>query len=180
MIHTSASSSSLLRLMISARCGEPASSSPSKKNLMFEVSGMPFVFECAERSQNRHHAGFIVRRRTRVDAPLGIDSRARSWTRHDLSAGFDRSGAKDRLPRQRSGPLFWICRLAVVVRVNEYRALRAGHFPFAVNGGRRVWRCAFEQARIQSALLHHLDDERGVLADVFSVAGDVRDAKGVW
>ncbi len=73
--------------------------------------------------------------------------------------------------------MFWIGRLAVVMRVNEYGARRAGHFPFTVDSGRRVWSCAFEQAWAKSALLHHLDDERGVLADVFSVARDVRNRK---
>ncbi len=63
------------------------------------------------------------------------------------------------------------------MRVNEDRALCAGHFPFAVHSGRRVWRRAFKQARIQPALLHHLDDERRVLADVFGVGGDVWNRK---
>ncbi len=78
-----------------------------------------------------------------------------------------------------ASPLFGIGWLPVVVRVEEQRALRAGSFPFGVNGGRRVWRVSFEQPRLKSAQLHHLHDPRGVAADVLDVAGDVWQRKEV-
>ena len=61
------------------------------------------------------------------------------------------------------------------MRVHEDRALCAGSFPFAVNGW---WLSGFEPSSsrgFKPRCFHHLDDERGVPADVLRVGGDVRD-----
>ena len=138
-----------------------------------------FIFQRSEGSQNRHHASFVVGRGARVDAPARIDSACISQS-SDLSAFFDRTGSKDRFPRRCSGPLFGIGWLAVVVRVNEDGPLGAGSFPFAVNRGRRVWGRGFEQTRIQATLLHHLDDERGVPADVLVCRKRRSGSRAAW
>ena len=71
--------------------------------------------------------------------------------------------------------MFGIRRLTVVVRIEQQRALGAGRLPFGVNSRRRVCGWTFEQTRTQAALLHHVRDESGVLADVRGIGRDVRD-----
>src|ERR1043165_9725462 len=106
-----------------------------------------FRFESSEGVENRHHTGFVVGSGTRVDAPLGIERCAFRWCGYDRAVCFQRCRTKHWLPRLCAGPLFGIGRLAVVMRVEQQRALGAGSFHSGVNSGRRVWRWSFEQTR---------------------------------
>src|SRR6267378_4052616 len=90
-----------------------------------------------KRSQNRHHTGFVIRGRTSVEAPLRIDGLICIEHRQKFSARFQRCTSQHRLPGQGPAPLVRICRLTIVVCIEDKRATDARCFPLAINCRRR-------------------------------------------
>src|SRR2546430_11395218 len=94
---------------------------------------------------------------------------------YTLSAGFDRSIAKNRLKRFSIRPRCRIHWLSVVVRIKDHRAFRFWCAQLAENY--RSAPADGEQMRFDSPRLQHLHHMRRVLLDVRCVARNVRDGK---
>src|SRR5207253_3027096 len=72
------------------------------------------------------------------------------------------------------GPLLRIDWLPIVVRIKNDRVRCAGCFPFAKNRGRNIFCLRFEQLRIESASLHHLDNKLRVAPNILTIGSYIR------
>src|ERR1044071_10196123 len=75
-----------------------------------------------EGGEYRHHARLVVRSRARVETPLRIYRLPFDGHRQDSPALLEGRVAQRRRPRLRTRPLLRVCRLAVVVCVDDYGA----------------------------------------------------------
>ncbi len=126
-----------------------------------------------DRRKECHNRRLVVRRRTRVDAPIVV-VRARMFVRkrNPLAARLDRVAAQHRLERLAIGPRRGINRLPIVVRIKNHRALRIRRVQFPKNHrpapGNR------QRMRLDSPRLQHFHQVRGILLNIFRIARQVR------
>ena len=155
----SAAKSDRLASRIARRFGDPASSSPSNMNLMFDLCASPGGADRVEGRQLRDDRRLVVGGAARVDARLGNEGRSRGRQRDHGPCRLDCPVAQCRGKRRRR-PFLRIQRLAVVVRIEANRARGSRRSDLAKHDRVRAWhrdqrgRCtALDQpSRMASAL----------------------------
>ncbi len=111
--------------MAGTRLGELASSSPSRMTRTFDDGGKPRRLQRVERGAQRDDRRLVVRRRPRVDPPVGVERVARRRGIHFGPSSIDPAGPQHGLERIRLLPRLRLYRLPVVVRVEQQRPRRA-------------------------------------------------------
>ena len=128
-----------------------------------------------ERVEGREHGddrALVVARRARIDARLVGQRELRLGPGNHRRAVLGAARAQHGLEGRRLPRAFRGDRLAVEMRIEKERALRARHAPLAVDGHGRAGR--LEDARGNAAFFQHAHQQVRVRADVGRARRDVR------
>ena len=128
--------------------------------------------ERVEGREHRDDRALVVARRARINARLAGERKFRLRPGNHRRAVLYASRAQGWLERRRFPRVFRPDRLAVEMRIEKERALRALHAAFAVDGNRCVR--GFQDRRGNAALFQHAHQQVCVRADVGGIRRDVR------